>query len=128
MLRRLISPKNVTHHEARHLTQPAMMTALALGGFLILVNLHSVNTSETAGLSIFMGILGIVYGLYVFFVVGPRPARLQEWKWVAALVHSILIGTALILLPPELDIILQIIMILVAAVMVILWERTTTFV
>src|SRR5688572_14474892 len=128
MLRRLISPKNVTHHEARHLTRPAMMTALALGGFLILVNLHNVNTSETAGLSLFMGILGITYGVYVFFFVGPRPARLQKWKWVSAFIHSVLIGAALVVLPPDLDIIIQIIMILIAAVMVILWDRITTFV
>ncbi len=104
------------------------MTALALGGFLILVNLHSVNSSETAGLSLFMGILGVTYGVYVFFFVGPMPSRLQKWKWIAACIHAILIGTALILLPPELDIIIQIIMILVAAVMVILWDRLVTFV
>ncbi len=128
MLRRLISPKNVTYQEARRLTQPAMLTTLALGGLLILFSLRGITDENIRILSFLLGSLGIAYGIYVFYVIVPMPSRLQKWKWGAVLTHSILIGTALIVVPPELDSIVQIIMILIAAVTVILWDRTATFV
>src|SRR5258706_14312594 len=128
MLRRLISPKNVTYQEARRLTQPAMLTTLALGGLLILFSLRGITDENIRILSFLLGSLGIAYGIYVFYVIGPMPSRLQKWKWGARLTHSILIGTALIVVRPDLDSIGQIIMILVAAVTFIPSDRTATFV
>jgi diguanylate cyclase (GGDEF)-like protein len=127
MLRRLISPKNVTHHEARHLIEPAILATFGLGGFLILVSLQSILDGNMGNFSFFLGVLGVTYGLYLFFAVMPTPSRLQKWKWGATLSHSLLIGLAFIALPAELEIILQIIMILVAAIMVILWDRMSSY-
>lgn len=128
MLRRLISPKNVTHHEARHLIWPALFMILVLAGFLLFANLQSLIAGDGAKMPLLLGIFGVVYGLLLFFIIMPLPSRLQKWKWGAVFVHSVLIGVGLIAQPQQLDIILQIIMILVAAIMVILWDRTAAYI
>ena len=128
MLRRLISPKNVTYQEARRLTQPAMLATFVLGGLLILIGLRNLPPNNIRVLSFMLGMLGICYGFYVFYIIVPMPARLQKWRWGAVLTHAILIGAALIVVPADLDGVVQVVMILTAAVTVILWERLATFV
>ncbi len=128
MLRRLIPPKNVTHYEARRLAGPAIWMALILGGVLILFNMQALIASNAGILLLAIGILGLAYGFYLFFAIMPVSSRLQKWRWGAVLTHSILISLALIILPAEMDVITHVIMILVAAVTVILWDRLTAYV
>jgi len=127
MLRRLISPKNVTFQEVRRLTLPAVLTILALGVLLLYFCVYS-SAAPLRTIAFVMGLLGLGYGICVSFVVVPTPQQLLRWKWAAVLSHSVLVGLAPIMAPPEMDYIVQIIMILVAAVTVILWDRRTTFV
>jgi len=127
MLPRPASPKNVTYQEVRRLTHPAVLTTLALGALLILFSLRNTTDETTRIWSVILGILGIAYGSYVFYIIVPTATQLQKWKWPAVLTHALFIGMALIVIPVDGDSVILIIMILVAAITVILWDRKTAF-
>lgn len=128
MLRRLISPEHVSHRETRHLAQPAALTTIVLCGCLIIYGIHELFFGDMSVLPLALGTAGGIYAVILFYVIVRKPSHLQKLRWPTAIINAMCIGTGLLYLPTELDIIPQIIMILIAAITVILWDRTTTLI
>ena len=128
MRRELISPKNVTYREVRHLAEPSALTTIILCIYLIFYAIRSLAAGESDIWPLFEGIGGVLYSIALFFAIVKTPSKLQRWRWTTALTNALCVATGLIFLPVQLRIIPQMIMILIAAITVILWDRMTAYV
>jgi diguanylate cyclase (GGDEF)-like protein len=128
MLRRIISPQNLTDHEARHLAEPAVLATIALCGLLAFSGAQGILAGSKSYTLFLIGFGGIFYAVALFYLIMPVPSRLQKWKWGLTAANSVALGIALVLLPPQVIIISYAILILVAVTMVILWGRKVTYI
>jgi len=128
MSRRLIYPKEVTDQEARRLAEPAALATGILCCLLILVGINGVYAGNTNYLLIILGCIGTVYAVVLFYVIMPSPERLHSYKWPIVFSNVTLISTGIYLLSGNLRTLLLIIMVLISIVMLILWDRSATYV
>jgi diguanylate cyclase (GGDEF)-like protein len=127
MQRRLIYPKEVTDQEARRLAEPAALATALLCVLLIFSGLNSFFSGKDYKLPIILGCGGIFYAVILFYGIMPSPVRLQKYKWFITIANVAAISAGLWLLPDNLQTIPQIIMILIAAIMIILWDRSVAY-
>jgi diguanylate cyclase (GGDEF)-like protein len=129
MQRRLISPKEVTDQEARRLAEPAALASVILCCLLIISGLDNfLFSGKDFSIPIIMGSSGILYAVILFYGIMPSPSRLEKYKWFITVSNAISISVGLIFLPENLDVIPQIILIMIAAIMIILWDRPATYI
>jgi len=128
MQRRLIYPKEVTDQQARRLAEPAALATVVLCGLLILSGVSNIFSVREYYIPILLGIGGILYAVILFYGIMPSPVRLQRYKWLITIANATAITIGLNLLPSSLQYIPQIIMILISAIMIILWDRTATYI
>jgi len=128
MLRRLIYPREVTDQEARQLAEPAALATVALCFMLILSDIGVLFTGEGDYLPIILGISGILYALVLFYGIMPSAKRLQLYKWPIVFTNAIAVSIGMSLLNVNLQFIPQIIMILISAIVLILWDRVAAYI
>lgn len=128
MLHKLISSKSVTYRETRHLARPAALATIILCLCLIVYGTYAVLSGKfDLWLLPVLGVTGVVYAIAVYQAIVKTPSQLQKWKWPTALINAVCVAAGLVFIPDQLHIIPQIIMMLIAAIIVILWDRITTY-
>lgn len=127
MFRRLIFPNEVTDQEARSQAQPAALATMVLCGYLVLSGSIQLIPGESGTSQILMGVAGILYAVAIYYVIVPYPARLQRSKWPITLINVAAVSVGMVFIPVEIDIIPRIILVLIAAIMVTLWDRAATY-
>jgi diguanylate cyclase (GGDEF)-like protein len=127
MQRKIIYPKEVTDYQARQLAEPAALATVVLCGLLILSGISSIFAGGENFISLILGVGGILYAITLFYGIMPSPTRLQKYKWLIVISNAAVISAGLVLLPENLQTIPQIIMILISAIMIILWDRAATY-
>jgi len=128
MLRKLIFPKNVPYRETRHLAQPAALTTIVLCGFLMLYGVQALFSSNLHIWPLLpLGVAGVVYAVALRRAIVKTPAELQKWRWPTALINAVCVAAGLIFIPEYFHAIPQIMMVLIGAIIVILWDRAATY-
>jgi diguanylate cyclase (GGDEF)-like protein len=117
---------SVTNRETRYLAEPAMLTTIILSGGLIIYGIIAVHSGSLDLLPLLAGIAGVIYTGTLYRVIVKTPEYLQEWKWPTTLINALCIATGLIFIPDQFHIIPQIISILIASSLVVLWGRLTS--
>ena len=126
MPRKMIYPKEVTDHDARRLAEPAALATIVLCFLLIFPGIAGVYSSNINILLIFLGGVGIVYAIFLFYVVSPSPLRIKIYKWPIVITNEITVVIGLYWLPRELQIIPLFVMVLISIVIYSLWDRRIT--
>lgn len=122
------SPKYVADRETRYLAEPAILTTIILCCSLIGYGIGALRANAMDLLPLFLGAVGVIYSIALYRIIVRTPELLQKWKWPTILIDAACIATGLIFIPNEFHIIPQIIGILIAASIVILWDRLTSWV
>ncbi len=120
-------PRNVSDQEIRWLATPAALASFVLFSVLIYIGIHNILAGQPNPTPLVLGIGGMVYATLLFYFIMPIPSRVQRWKWVIAIINAVAIGYSLGLLDETYNIIPQVILILIAAIMVIVWDRVVTY-
>ena len=128
MPRRLIYPKEVTDQEARKLSEPAALATVVFCCLLILIGIQQVGNGQLNYIPIILGIIGIVYAAVLFYWIMPSPKMLQIYKWPIVVSQATSVSVGVFFLNGYVRIIPLIIMILISIIMLILWNRQTTYV
>jgi len=129
MLNKLISPKNVTARETRHLAEPAALTTIILCVSLIIYGIGSLASGNPELWPLLLGIAGVLYTIsFYYYAIVKTPSQLQRWRWTTAFSNAVCVAAGLIFIPDQFRIVPQMVMILIAAITVILWDRVTTYI
>lgn len=126
MLHKQSSPKNATDRETHYLVAPAMLATIIFCSGLMLYRIGTIN--ESTVLSVLLGLSGLTYTITLYRVIVKAPEQLPSWKWQTVIVDSMCVATGIILTPNEFHIIPQMIGILIAASIVILWDRRASWI
>jgi len=127
MSQRLIGPKEVTDQEARRRAEPAALATFILCCLLILAGVERGNSGNANYVAIVLGIIGIAYCIFLYYVVIPSPYILSKFKWFLLVTQVVAIFVGFYLVPFELRIIPLFIMVMVAVIDQILWDRRFTY-
>lgn len=125
MLHKQSSPKTVTDRETRYLAEPAILTTLILCGSLIVYGVVVIGAGNFYPL--LLGLAGVIHTIASYRAIVKIPEQLQKWKWPTIIMDGACIATGLIFIPSEFHTIPQIVGILIAASIVILWDRFTSY-
>lgn len=126
MLHKQGSPKNVADRETRYLAEPAILTTIILCCSLIGYGIGAVRAGSLDFFPLLLGIAGVIYAIALYRIIIKTPDLLQKWKWPTTIIDAACIATGLIFIPSQFHIIPQIIGILIAGSIVILWDRFTS--
>jgi diguanylate cyclase (GGDEF)-like protein len=127
MRRRFIYPKEVTDQEARRLAEPAALATVVLCILLIISEVDVFISGKGNYLPIILGIAGIFYALTLFYGIMPSPKLLQIYKWPIIITNAASVSIGMSLLSAGLQLIPQIIMLLISAIVLILWDRIAAY-
>lgn len=127
MFRRLIFPKEVSDQEARHLAGPAALAIMILCGFLILAGAFQLLDGEPGLPAILLGLAGLLYAMTVFYVIFPYSNRLQFSKWPIVVGCVFAVSCLDLFLVGTLGLISRIILVLIGAILILLWERRAAY-
>ena len=128
MFRRLIFPKEVSDQEARHLVQPAALAIMILCGLLILSGALELLNGAPGLMTILLGVAGLLYAMTVFYLIFPYPQRLQLLKWPIVLGCVFSISSLDFFLAGELGIVSRVMLVLIAAILILLWDRRVAYI
>lgn len=118
------NPSNVTQAETSRLAQPATWLGLFLFFVLICYGLWQNNYGMKNALLISaLGVAGIAYTLFLYYLSASHPAWLTRWQLLVLLCNAAAAGIGLTALPAYLQIIPHLVIILVSVVTVIIWGR-----
>jgi diguanylate cyclase (GGDEF)-like protein len=120
--------KHITYRETRHLAIPAALTTIVLCIYLIVEGFRALIFGGSNSWLILPGIVDVFYSIALYYTIVTTPSQLQKWRWITAFSNALCVVTGLLFLPDQLRIVPQIIMVLIAAITVILWDRITTYI
>ncbi len=125
MLHKQSSPKNATDRETRYLAAPAMLATILFCSGLIIYGIATIHTGTI--LPLLLGIIGVAYTIALYRVIAKTPEHLQNWKWATIVIDALCIAIGIVITPNQFYMIPQIIGVLTAASIVILWDRITSY-
>ena len=123
----MIYPKEVTDQEARRLAEPAALASIILSFLLILAGFEKTVTSTTDYLLVFLGILGILYAMTLFYFVMPSIKFVQILKWPILISNTLAVSAGVYFLNGSLLIVPLLIMVLISIVTLVFWDRNLAY-
>ncbi len=126
MLHKIMSSQNIAYRETRHLALPMALTTIILCIYLVVDGVYAFGGPHLW--QMLLGIGSTFYSVALYYVITRTPSQLQKWRWPTALINALCVATGLIFLPEQFYIVPQIIMILISALTVILWDHVTTYI
>jgi len=126
MLHKHSSPKNATDRETRYLAAPAMLATIIFCTGLVVYGVSTIRASTI--LPVVLGLAGLAYNIALYRVIDTMPEHLQNWKWLTVIINAICVATGIIVTPSQFYMIPQMIGVLIAASIVILWDRRTGYI
>ncbi len=109
------------------MAEPAALATVVLCFLLILSEAQVFWVGKGDYLPIVLGIIGILYAMALFYGVMPSPRRSQVFKWPIIITNAIAVSIGLMLLSNSLRFVPQLIAILIAVIVLILWGRFSAY-
>jgi diguanylate cyclase (GGDEF)-like protein len=122
------APAHLTESEARNLVKPAGASIFLLALFLIGDGIYQNTAGDTSGYRsiIFGGIFSLMNSIFYFFAL-KNPASFSQYQNRLAILDGIILGAGLWIVPGKNLLAVYAILILIAFIFVVLWEKQAAF-
>lgn len=122
-------PAHLTEIEARRLVQPAGISIFLLALFLIGDGIYQNMLGNLSGQnSTLYGVIIFVMNVVFYFIILRNPPAFNKFQNLFAVLDGSILGVGLWLVPEKNDLVVYVVLLLIALIFVILWERLAAFV